>query len=83
MIIFYSMGNRCGFCKKAMEDLVKEIETGLVVVKNSSEAPSNVSGFPYFEIQNNGKTHTGYLEKKKLFKKLDIDFESYIFKNKS
>lgn len=58
-ITFYKM-NGCGFCTKA-EDLLKdEIESGVIVVKDKSQAPSGVRGFPHFVNEINGKTHTGY-----------------------
>ena len=68
MITFYSMEG-CGYCKKALAELKEEIAFGQVVVKNASDAPSGVRGFPYF-TSSSGATHTGYLPKDQLFEKL-------------
>jgi hypothetical protein len=67
----------CGFCKKSKEELRNEIDSGLVVVKSSSEAPSGVRGFPYFVNTKNGKTHTGYASKDNLFNSLGVTNEGY------
>ena len=76
MIILYVM-NGCGFCVKAKEELKNEINSGLVIIKDSSEI-KGVLGFPFFLNQKNGKTHQGYAPKNQLFKKLGIYNEEFI-----
>ena len=68
MITFYFMEG-CGHCKNAKAQLEKEISSGQVVVKNARDAPSGVTGFPYF-TSSSGATHTGYLPKDQLLEKL-------------
>lgn len=53
---FYNMQG-CGFCGKAMEMLRELIESGVVDVVPHTEAPSDVRGFPHFEL--NGVSHSG------------------------
>jgi len=47
----------CGFCTKASNILDKHIKSGVIVKYDYSEAPTNVTGFPYFEY--NGNTFKG------------------------
>jgi glutaredoxin len=56
---FYNMQG-CGFCAKAMEMLRELIESGVVDVVPHTEAPSDVRGFPHFEL--NGASHSGLPE---------------------
>ena len=72
--------NMCGFCKKSKQELKDEIDSGLVVLKNNSEAPAGVRGFPYFVNTKNGKTHTGYASKDKLFNSLEVTNEGYSYR---
>ena len=65
----------CGFCEKAKKELQPQIKSGVVVVKNARQARNdgvNVSGFPHFKNTKNGLSHTGYLDKNKLFEKLEV-----------
>ena len=76
MIILYAM-DRCGFCTRAKSELRNEIDSGLVVVKGTSEAPAGVKGFPHFVNTKNGKSHSGYAPKDELFKSLGVNNEGY------
>ena len=75
MITFYSM-NGCPHCTNSINMLKKEIDSGLVIVKPHTEAPSTAKGFPYFIHDNN--EHTGAPKSKtELFQKLGVSTESY------
>ena len=75
MITFYSMQG-CPHCERTMVLLEKEISKGIVSVKPHTQAPTGVSGFPYFVSGN--KTHTGAPKSKSaLFQKLGVHTESY------
>ena len=72
-IKFYS-ANWCGFCKRAHQLLKKYIDSGIIVVKDSNEAPKGVQGYPHFECTRSGQTHTGLPQSvKHLFTKLGRD----------
>ena len=58
-IIFFSMGNSCGYCVKAEKLLEKHIHNGKIHKKSHSEANGKFSGFPAFLNTANGNTHTG------------------------
>ena len=78
MIIFFSMGNRCGFCVKAEQLLKNEIDNGKIIKKSASEANGKFSGFPAFENTTNGKTHMGCPSSvQDLYNKLQAVKENY------
>jgi hypothetical protein len=58
-IIFFSMGDKCGFCVKAEKLLKQLIDSGKIHKKSHSEANGKFSGFPAFLNTENGNTHTG------------------------
>jgi hypothetical protein len=59
----------CGHCIHAKDELKNEIENNTIIIKDSSNAPSGVMGFPYFT--NGKKSITGYPgSKEKLFMEL-------------
>jgi hypothetical protein len=58
-IIFFSMGDNCGFCVKAEKLLKQLIDSGKIHKKSHSEANGKFSGFPAFLNTANGNTHTG------------------------
>lgn len=67
-IKFFFMRN-CGFCTKASNILDKDIKSGVIIEYDSTEAPDNVTGFPYFEY--NGNTFKGCpLSREHLLKEL-------------
>ena len=68
--------NGCGFCSKAKKELANEIASGLVVLKDASEA-NGISGFPHFENSETGATHTGFAPKEQLFQKLGVVSEGF------
>jgi len=70
-VVFYHMEG-CGFCKKAKDELVDEIASGKVIVKDSKEAPAGVRGFPHFVNEDNGKTVTGFKPAALLMKELGV-----------
>ena len=57
-INFYFMKG-CGFCQKAKEMLQPQIDSGMIVMLSHSDAPTGVSGFPYFTSRTTKKSHTG------------------------
>ena len=57
-IIFFNM-NGCGYCKKAKDMFSEEINNGFIIMKNHTEAPPNVNGFPFFINTKNGSTSAG------------------------
>jgi glutaredoxin len=57
--IYLYTTNNCTFCEQAISLLQTEIDKGIVVVKNASDAPSTVSGFPYFLNPSNNKSMMG------------------------
>jgi len=57
VIIFYSMGARCGHCVAAENALKEQIDSGKIIKKDASEANGKFQGFPAFECD--GKTHMG------------------------
>lgn len=57
-ITFYSMSG-CHFCEQAKMILKQQIDNGTIVIKPSSDAKEKFSGFPSFENNQNGKTHSG------------------------
>jgi len=67
----------CGFCKKAKNVLADEIASGMIIIKGPSEAPQGVRGYPHFVNESNGKSHSGYAPKDKLFKSLEVTNEAY------
>lgn len=70
-IILYFM-NGCGYCVKAKDMFKEELKSGFMIMKHSSEAPSNIKGFPTFEYK--GKTVSGLpSSKKELYEKLGVD----------
>ena len=58
-IIFYSMGARCGYCKKAEALLKPQIQNGDIVKKSASEAGGKFTGFPAFTSTKTQKTSMG------------------------
>ena len=58
-LIFFSMGNSCGYCVKAENLLKKHIHCGKIIKKPHTDANGKFSGFPAFLNTANGKTHTG------------------------
>ena len=70
-VVFYHMEG-CGFCKKAKDELVDEIASGKVIVKDSKEAPAGVRGFPHFVNEDNGKSVTGFKPAALLMKELGV-----------
>ena len=58
-LIFFSMGNSCGYCVKAENLLKKHIHCGKIIKKPHTDANGKFSGFPAFLNTSNGKTHTG------------------------
>jgi hypothetical protein len=71
-INFYYMQG-CHYCDKAKDMLIKEINTGDIIVKSSKEAPENVTGFPFFVNTLTGKSQAGLPSSKdELYKTLDI-----------
>ena len=70
-VVFYHMEG-CDFCKKAKDELVNEIASGKVIVKDSKEAPAGVRGFPHFVNEDNGKTVTGFKPAAQLMKELGV-----------
>ena len=58
-IIFYSMGARCGYCKKAEALLKPQIQNGDIVKKSASEAGGKFTGFPAFHSTKTQKTSMG------------------------
>ena len=70
-VVFYHMEG-CGFCKKAKDELVDEIASGKVIVKDSKEAPAGVRGFPHFVNEDNGKTVTGFKPAALLMRELGV-----------
>tara|TARA_A100001011_G_C14318207_1_gene848977 strand:- start:2049 stop:2381 length:333 start_codon:yes stop_codon:yes gene_type:complete len=58
VIIFYELKG-CHFCDLSKDLLKPQIEQGLIVVKDSAEAPDDVKGYPTFVNPKNGKIHTG------------------------
>jgi glutaredoxin len=66
----------CHHCKNAKQLLADEINTGAVLVQDSSFAPKNVNGFPHFTYKN--KSFTGYPHTKdKLYNELSYTIEKY------
>lgn len=61
-IHFFSMEG-CGWCKKAKEMLKPLIDSGKVIIKDASEASSEVSGFPHFVSQLTGESMSGLAAK--------------------
>jgi len=49
----------CHFCDQAKMILKQQIDNGTIVIKPSSEAKGKFGGFPSFENNQNGKTHSG------------------------
>jgi hypothetical protein len=49
----------CGYCKKAKDMFSEEINNGFIIMKNHTEAPPNVNGFPFFINTKNGSTSAG------------------------
>lgn len=76
MITFYSMQG-CGHCVNAKSQLAQDISSGLVTVKDASESPPGVRGFPHFVNEQNGKTSTGFGSRSKLLSELGISSEGY------
>ena len=70
-VVFYHMEG-CGFCEKAKDELVDEIASGKVIIKDSKEAPAGVRGFPHFVNEDNGKTVTGFKPAALLMKELGV-----------
>ncbi len=65
------MGTNCGYCVKAKNLFQKEITAGEIIELPASQAPKNVTGFPYFSNPSNGLSHTGYPgDKQTLYNKL-------------
>ena len=58
-LIFFSMGNSCGYCVKAENLLKKHIHCGKIIKKPHTDANGKFSGFPAFLNTANGNTHTG------------------------
>lgn len=68
-IIFYTM-NGCGYCDKASDLFSQEIRDRCVLRVNAKYAPTNVKGFPTFEL--NSKLYTGLPDSKnELYKNLN------------
>ena len=49
----------CGYCHKAQEMLKDLIQSGMITVKDISEAPGHVNAAPFFKAHHNGKEHMG------------------------
>lgn len=61
----------CPYCVKGKDMLEDEILSGEVVVKDMSDAPTGVTGFPHFEEEETGEAVTGLVQpKEELFKRL-------------
>jgi glutaredoxin len=70
-VVFFSMKG-CHFCDKAKKLLKKHISSCKIIVKDSSEAPNGVQGFPYFLNTKNNNHFSGLPESsKQLFDNLD------------
>lgn len=68
-IIFYSMPG-CGHCVKAKNELKDEISNNKIIMRDSSNAPSGVRGFPHFTNSTGKKSVTGFPGKENLFMQL-------------
>ena len=70
----------CGFCTKAKLILEKEISSGLINVKQASEAENdgvNTSGVPHFKSSNGNETAGCPENAAKLLESLDMTTENY------
>ena len=75
MIVFYKMDG-CGYCTRAEQLLKDEIASGVIVIKDKSEAPKGVRGFPHFVNEANGMSHSGLPQSvEQLFEKLKYEVE--------
>ena len=77
-INFYYM-NGCGYCKKAKHMLENDISNKNIVIKETSDAPKGVRGFPHFTYKD--KSFSGAPpSKEKLFDELGFNdsIENYI-----
>ena len=76
-VIFYEMLG-CGHCISAKKALANEIESGLVVIKPSSEANGQFQGFPAFVDNTTGKSHLGAVRSySELANKLGMSVENF------
>ncbi len=66
----------CGYCIRAEQMLKDEIASGVIVIKDKSEAPKGVRGFPHFVNEANGMSHSGLPQSvEKLFENVKYETE--------
>jgi len=72
-IIFFVMKG-CHYCKKSLELLDTEISAGNIELVDSSMAPKEATGFPFFMNMENGKTTSGLpMSVSDLYEKLEYE----------